>query len=315
MDETGYFVGIDVSKAMLDVHVRPGDGRARFDNNSTGWAELVAWLSPFSVVRVIMEATGGYERKAAQELLRQGLQVCVVNPRRVRDFAGASGVLAKTDRLDAAVLAHFAQVFDPHALSQADEAEARLAQYATVRDGLVGQRTSLSNQIGLNDDPDLLRLLQDLLEQVKARLADLERLIRACIREKAELRRRYEQLQSVKGIGPVAAVSLLAFMPELGRVSRRAIAALVGVAPYTRKSGKMQGQSRIAGGRAGVRRVLFMASLSAVRHNPVLKAFYQRLTKAGTSKKKALIACARKLIVILNAMVRDDKQWTPKITA
>lgn len=311
MGETDFFAGIDVSKAALDVHVRPGDMRGRFGNDRDGWAELGAWLSALRVARVILEASGGYERKAAQALLRRGLHVCVVNPRRVRDFAGARGVQAKTDRLDAAVLAHFAQVFDPPAAPQPDEAEAKLAQYATTRDALVTDRTRLSNQIGLSDDPDLVRLLQEILETIEAKLADLDRLIQTCIREKADLHRRYEQLQSVPGIGPVAAVSLLAFMPELGRVSRRAIAALVGVAPFTRQSGAWCGQSRIAGGRAPVRRALFMASLSAVRFNPILKTFYQRLIKSGAGKKKALIACARKLITILNAMVRDDKQWKP----
>ncbi|MHA7774534.1 IS110 family RNA-guided transposase [Roseibium sp. M-1] len=312
MDETVYFVGIDVSKATLDVHVLPGDTRERFGNDQTGWAELVALLSPFAVERVVMEATGGYERKAARELQRCGLHVCVVNPRRVRDFAKAAGILAKTDPQDAAVLARFAQVFDPPAAPQPDEAEAKLAQYATVRETLVAERTRLSNQIGLNDDPALLQLLHRLQQANKAAIADLDRLIQACIRQKADLLRRYEQLQGVPGIGPGAAVSLLAFMPELGQVSRRAIAALVGVAPFIRQSGTMRGQSRIAGGRASVRRALFMASLSAVRFNPIIKTFYQRLTKGGASKKKAIIACVRKLITILNAMVRDGKDWSQK---
>ena len=312
MDETVFFVGIDVSKAVLDVHVRPAGQSSRFGNDRAGWDDLVAWLSSFTVERVVMEASGGYERKAAHALQRSGLHVCVVNPRRVRDFAGACGILAKTDRLDATVLAHFAQVFDPPAAPQPDEAEAKLAQYATTRDALVANRTRLSNQIGLSEDPELVVLLQEILETLESKLGDLDRLIQARIREKAELHTRYEQLQSVPGIGPVAAVSLLAFMPELGKVSRRAVAALVGVAPFARESGTLKGQRRIAGGRAQVRRALFMASLSAVRFNPILKPFYQRLVKAGSSKKKALIACARKLITILNAMVRDQNQWKPK---
>ncbi|MFC6654307.1 IS110 family transposase [Roseibium salinum] len=295
------------------MHVRPGGSRAQFANDRAGWAALGAWLSPFQVERVVVEATGGYERGAVQALLRQGHCVCVVNPRRVRDFARACGYLAKTDRLDAAVLAHFAQVFDPPSASLPSEAQAKLAQYAALRDTLVAQMTRLSNQFAHMDDPDVEQLVRELQETTKAKLADLDLLIQSCIQDNADLRQRYDQLTSVPGIGPVAAVFLIACLPELGQISRHAIAALVGVAPFARDSGNLRGQRRIVGGRAPVRRALFMASMSAVRFNPVLKRFYMRLIDNGCSKKKALIACIRKLVTILNAMVRDNKPWQPAL--
>jgi len=314
MDETKHFVGIDVSKAALDVHVLPDNRSHRFANDRDGHAALGEWLPTATVERVVLEATGGYERKATQALQRQGYHVCVVNPARPREFAKAGSRLAKTDRLDAAVLAHYAQVFDPPPAPRPSDAEAKLARYASTRDAFVAQKTRLRNQLDLNDDADLERMLQDILETVEDKIAELDRMIQSCIREKAELSQRYDQLRAVPGIGPVAAVSLLAFLPELGQVSRRAIAALVGVAPFARDSGMMRGQRRIAGGRANVRRTLFMASLSATRHNPIIKAFYERLLKGGTGKKQAIIACTRKLLTILNAMFRDNKEWHPKTT-
>ncbi|WP_305988233.1 IS110 family transposase [Roseibium sp. MMSF_3544] len=309
------FVGIDVSKSVLDVHARPCNRREQFDNGPSGWSALGAWLCTLSVERIVLEASGGYERGATRALTKQGHSVCVVNPRRVRDFARASGYLAKTDRIDAAVLAHFAQVFDLPVARRPDDAQAKLAQYAALRDTLVAHKTRLSNQLGLLDDPDLRPVLEDLVKTLEAKLAELDRLIRRCIQDKADLSLRYEQLTSVPGIGPVAAISVMAFLPELGRISRRAIAALVGLAPFARDSGTMRGQRTIAGGRPSVRRALFMASLSATRFNPLIRTFYERLVKAGTTKKKAIIACARKLITILNAMVRDGKNWQAKQTA
>lgn len=314
MDKTEQFVGIDVSKAALDVHVLPAGTSRRFTNDRGGHTALGEWLSPHPVERVILEATSGYERKVTQALQRLGYHVCVVNPARPREFAKAGSRLAKTDRLDAAVLAHYAQVFDPPPAPRPGDVEAKLARYASTRDTFVAEKTRLRNQLDLNDDADLERMHRDILETIEAKLAELDRMIQSCIREKAELSQRYDQLRAVPGIGPVAAVSLLAFLPELGQVSRRAIAALVGVAPFARDSGMMRGQRRIAGGRANVRRTLFMASLSAVRHNPIIKAFYERLIKGGTAKKQAIIACIRKLLTILNAMVRDNKEWKPMIT-
>lgn len=314
MDETKYFVGIDVSKAALDVHVLPVGKSQRFPNDGNGLAALEEWLSSHPVERVVLEATGGYERKAVQALQQQGYHVCVVNPARPRAFAKAGSRFAKTDRLDAAVLAHYAQVFDPPSAPCPGDVEAKLARYASARDSFVAEKTRLRNQLGLNDDADLERMHRDILETIEAKLAELDRMIQSCIREKAELSQRYDQLKAVPGIGPVAALSLLAFLPELGQVSRRAIAALVGVAPFARDSGLMRGQRRIAGGRAKVRRMLFMASLSAARHNPIIKTFYQRLIKGGTGKKQAIIACSRKLLTILNAMVRDNREWQPMTT-
>lgn len=308
MDETDFFVGIDVSKAALDVHVRPGDTRERFDNDAAGWEALVSWLEPVGVVRVALEATGGYERGAAGALRGMGYRVHVVNPRRVREFARAGGYLAKTDRLDAAVLAHFAQVFEPNVEHLPSQAQVKLAQYAGVRDSLVCQSTRLTNQISHLEDPDARQILKTLLATLDDRLAELDAMIKTCIRE-SELNQRYEQLRSVPGIGHVSALALIAYLPELGKVGRKAIAALAGVAPISRDSGTLRGKRTICGGRAPVRRALFMACLSAVRFNPILKTFYQRLTQNGLSKKAAIVACMRKLLTILNAMVRDDNQW------
>lgn len=311
MEMAQVFVGIDVSKSVLDVHVRPCAMRDQFVNGPSGWLALGAWLSRLRVARIVLEASGGYERGAAHALMQQGHIVCVVNPRRVRDFARACGYLAKTDRIDAAVLAHFAQVFDLPVALRPDDAHAKLAQYVALRETLVAHKTRLSNQLTLMEDPDLRLVLEDLVKTLDAKLADLDNLIRCCIQDKADLCLRYQQLTSVPGIGPAVALSVMAFLPELGQISRRAIAALVGLAPFARDSGTMRGQRRIAGGRSAVRRALFMASLSATRFNPLIRTFYERLVKGGTTKKKAIIACARKLVTILNAMVRDGKKWQP----
>ena len=312
MESSSVFVGIDVCKRALDVHVRPLGLSARFSNTCSGWAELAAWLAPHPVERLVVEATGGYERGVARALCEAGHHVMVVNPRQVRAFAQAAGQRAKTDRLDAAILAHYGETFRRRTVSLPSPAEQGLADLQALRDSLSRQVTQLSNQRGHRLDEDVCQVLEETIASLNAQIERVDRMIADRIGADAQLTARYRHLQSVPGVGKAVALVLLTKMRELGTLSRRAVAALAGVAPFNHDSGPMRGRRAIAGGRADVRRALFMATLSAMRWNPVLAAFYKRLLANGTRKKVAIVACMRKLIVILNAMIRDQKQWDPK---
>lgn len=311
MESNCVFVGIDVCKVALDVHVRPHGLAARFANTGSGWAELAGWLGPHAVERLVVEATGGYERGVARALSAAGHHVMVVNPRQVRDFARAAGRRAKTDRLDAAILAHYGETFRHRPLSLPGPAEQGLAELQALRDSLSRQVAQLSNQRRHLVDAQVCRVLEETVASLSAQMERVERMIARRIAADADLAARYARLQSVPGVGRTVALVLLTRMRELGTLSRRAVAALAGVAPFNHDSGPMRGRRAIAGGRGDVRRALFMATLSAMRWNPVLAAFYQRLLDKGTKKKVAIVACMRKLLVILNAMIRDQKQWQP----
>jgi transposase len=309
MPKQGVFVGIDVSKRWLDVHVRPAAQGRRFANDEAGRAALCQWLSGWPVTRLVLEASGGYERAVARALDAAGLAVWVVNPRRVRHFARASGRLAKTDRIDAAVLAHFAETYDRPPARPRHPALERLAEYRRARHQVQSQIVALNHQLGQLADPALKARLTILRRHLADELKALERLMYEIVRTTPELAERYRQLTALPGIGPQAALALLADLPELGQLTRRTIAALVGVAPINHDSGALRGRRTIQGGRSALRHVLFMATLTATRHNPPLQAYYQRLIAAGKPAKLALVACLRKLVVILNAMVRDQTPW------
>jgi transposase len=307
------FVGIDVAKAELVVSVLPSAERFTVANDERGVRTLVERLRPMSTRLIVLEATGGYELLAVGALVAAGLPAIVVNPRQVRDFAKATGQLAKTDRIDADVLARFADVVRPTLRpvpdEHAQELEALLTRRRQLLDMLQAERNRTGQVFGKGK-----RLVK---KSLKAHIAFLERELRmtdtdlgAMVKASPVWRERDDLLQSVPGVGPVLSRTLLADLPELGRLSRRAIAKLVGVAPLSRDSGTMRGRRFVQGGRAPVRAVLYMAALVATKRNPVIRVFYQRLLAAGKPKKLALVACMRKLLTILNTIVRTERCWS-----
>lgn len=307
------WVGIDVSKGTLDVYLRPSGAQFQVTNHRSGITELVQRLQTFAIQQVIVESTGGLERQVAQALQEAGIAVSIINPRQGRDFAKASGKLAKTDRIDAAVLAHFGAAIQPPITVFASDQGRALQEAVTRRRQLVemlsaekNRRASLQAKMRQNVE----RHIEWLQQQIQELDEEIERLSQT----QAQWQSRIALLKSVPGVGQVIATTLIAALPELGSVSDKRISALVGVAPFNRDSGKFRGSRTIWGGRACVRSVLYMGTLVAVRHNPVLKRFYQRLVGRGKAKKLALTACMHKLLRILNAMVRDGQPWREPVT-
>lgn len=307
------FVGIDVSKRWLEVCVHGEEQSQTIGNDPDGMVRLVAWMRAIQPVMIVFEATGGYEQRAVTALSEAGLAVAVVNPTRVRRFAEAVGILAKTDQIDARVIAHFASVVRPSRNAHQTPLEERLAALVERRRQLLVSLVAEKNR--LSTCPECVRAgIQEHVVWLEERLEQLEEEIRTCLLQKPEWQARVEWIDSVPGVGPVTAATLVAELPELGQLNRQQIAALVGVAPFSRDSGPKHGKRRIGGGRSGVRRTLFMAALSASKHNPVIRAFYQSLLNRGKEKKVALTACMRKLLVILNAMVRKGEAWHSALT-
>lgn len=307
---TARFVGIDISKRSLDVALRPQGERRQESNDPAGIAQLVRYLRRLRPTLVVCEATGGWERALVSALGSAGLPIAVVNPRQVRDFAKATGQLAKTDTLDAQVIAHFAEAVNPQPRPLPDADTELLDQLVTRRQQLIEMRTAESNRRRLATGR-LRQQLDEHLAWLDRQLHDLDKELARTVRQNAEHRKQDDLVRSVKGVGPVLSATLLAALPELGRLDHKQIAALVGVAPFNRDSGTVRGKRRIWGGRGSVRTVLYMATLSAVRSNSILQLFYRRLTHAGKLKKVALVACMHKLLTTLNAMVRDQRYWQP----
>lgn len=303
------FVGIDVSKQRLDVHARPSGEDWSVANDAKGHAELVGKLASLSPTLVVLEATGGYQAAVAAELGASKLPVAVVNPRQVRDFAKATGRLAKTDAIDAAVLAHFAESIRPEPRPMPDELTVELQALVTRRRQLIDMRTAESNRLETCRVLPVRRNIQKMINLLTKQINKVEDDIDTTIKGSPLWREREDLLSSAIGIGPTTARTLLTQLPELGKLNRREVAALVGVAPFNDDSGKRNGVRRIRGGRAEVRSVLYMATIAAVRFNPQLQAMYQRLLARGKLKKVALIACARKLLTILNAMMKTNTSW------
>jgi transposase len=305
------FVGIDVAKAQLDMALRPTGERWALTNDDAGIAVLVPRLQAIAPQLIVLEATGSYQRAVVAALAAAGLPVAVVNPRHARDFAKATGQLAKTDALDARALAHFAEAVRPMPRplpdTQADELRALLAR----RRQLVTMRTAEQNRLG-SAPPRLQPDMQAHITWLNTRLTTLDDDLDTTLRASPVWREREELLRSVPGIGPVCARTLLLDLPELGTLNRQRLAALVGVAPLNRDSGTLRGRRTTWGGRAHVRATLYMSTLVAVRYNPVFKAFYERLRAAGKAAKLALTACMRKLLTILNAMVKHHAPWQPE---
>jgi transposase len=303
-------VGIDVSKDRLDVALYPENDAFSVSNDAAGWRSLCRRLRPLGVRAIGIEASGGYERGVIGALLEAGLPVRSVNAWKLRQFGKALGVLAKNDRLDAQVIAQFVASL-PTRPAQHDPQRARLAELVTARRQAVDLRQELSNQLEHLRDRELRRMHERRIRQIDADLARLDRRIGEAIDAVPAFAERCRLLRSMPAVGPVLAATLLALLPELGTIPNRAIGALVGVVPYDFDSGKMKGKRCIWGGRSSVRNVLYMAALVASRHNPTLKAFRQRLDASGKAPKIVLVAVMRKLLTILNAMLRDGREWTP----
>ena len=305
------YVGIDVAKATLDVAIGSDGELVQVENNEAGIARLLERLGEVEPTLVVLEATGGYETVVAGAIVGRGIAVAVVNPRQVRDFAKATGVLAKTDRIDARVLARFAEAVrpEPRPLPTAEAKE--LEEYLSRRRQLVDMLTMEKNRQSIANTERMKKSLKKHIDWLEEALRRANDDIDKAIRNSPAWREQEDLLRSMPGIGPVSARTMLAELPELGRLNRKKIAALVGVAPLNRDSGTLQGSRTCWGGRASVRQVLYMAAVTAVRCNPVIRRTYAALRTRGKKHKVALVACMRKLLTILTAMVRDQRRWSP----
>ena len=305
------FVGIDVAKDRLDVHLRPSGEVLAVGHDGTGLTVLVERLAELAPALVVLEATGGFEVTVAAALGAAQLPLAVVNPRQIRDFARATGRLAKTDRLDAEAIARFAEAVQPAPRPLPSAAARALGELVARRRQLVEMITSEGQRRRQARDPRLARRLDAHVTWLQKELAALETDLDDAVRGTPAWRAAEDLLASVPGIGKTSARTLIAELPELGRLDRRKIAALVGVAPINRDSGSFRGRRMVMGGRASVRTALYMPTLTAIRRNPPLPAFYQRLIGRGRPAKVAITACMRKLLIILNAILRDQTPWQP----
>jgi transposase len=304
--------GIDVSKDRLDVCILPGQTAFSVCNDAAGLDDLIDRFRQAEVTLIVAEATGGYETMMAASLLAARLPLVIINPTQVRHYAKALGQRAKTDRIDAAVIARFAATVQPELRPVADEATQLLAAFVGRRRQIIDMLVAERHRQRLIKDPRLLQSIQRLKAALERELADIDAGIEDSIRSSPAWCDKENLMSSVPGVGPVTARTLLGELPELGRLSGKQIAALAGLAPFTRQSGKWRGKSFISGGRAAVRTVLFLAAMAAARANPPLKAFRDRLIQAGKPRMVAIIAVARKLLTILNAIVRDNQPWSAK---
>jgi transposase len=309
--EHSTFVGIDVAKDHLDVHLRPTDEAFRVSYDDAGLAPLLARLRGVTPTVIVLEASGGYEVSLTALLASAGLPVAVVNPRQIRDYARAIGQLAKTDTLDARVIALFAEAVRPAARPVPDEQAQALGELIARRRQLVDMLGAEQNRRRLLRDRRVQRHLDAHIAWLEEALRRLDHDLTTLVRSTPAWREADDLLRSVPGIGPVTACTLIADLPELGRLDRRRIAALAGLAPFARDSGAFRGRRMIAGGRPHIRRVLYMATLSAIKHNPAIRLFHHRLVTAGRPGKVAITAAMRKLLTILNAMLRDRRPWQP----
>jgi transposase len=307
---TASYVGIDVAKAHLDVAVVPDGPTFQVPYTDAGLSTLIAQVRPFTPTLVVLEATGGYETEVATALVLAALPVAVINPRQVRDFAKALGRLAKTDAIDARVLAEFAARVQPEPRPVPDAAHQAFAALVTRRRQLVEMLTAERHRVPLARGP-VKHDLQAHIQWLEQRIKHTNDELRTALRDSPVWRTTDQLLRSVPGIGPTTAAVLVADLPELGQLTRRQLAALVGVAPLNCDSGQRRGTRTIWGGRAAVRGTLYMATLVATRHNPVIRAFYQRLRLAGKPPKLALVAAMRKLLTILNAIIKTQQPWAP----
>lgn len=297
------YLGVDVSKDQLDAFHQSWSAARSFPNTPAGARRLLKAVG--LPVRVVVEATGGYERTMVAECRQAGLDVCVVNPRQVRDFAKATGLLAKTDAIDARVLERFGSCLQPGPAPELRPEIAKLRELVRRRTALVEHRTAERNQLRKTLCPEVRADISSLIRVLDGRVAKLEKTIRALIEADAEMNARSRRMCLIKGVGPILAATLLAELPELGSINDRQAASLCGLAPFNRDSGRWKGQRRIIGGRGRVRRALYMPTLCAVRSNEHLSRFYQRLVAAGKPRRVALVAAMRKLVCVLNRLMAD----------
>jgi transposase len=312
MSESVY-VGIDVSKDTFNVASCPNVIKTLLPNTPQGHSELCKFLKEHPIALVVMEATGGYEKPIVAELLEAQFPAVVVNPRQVRDFAKGMGQLAKTDSIDAEILAKFAQVVQPARRPNKTAETTDLAELVNRRRQLNNLHTQESNRLAMSHHQKVRKSIQNVIKVLDHQIAQIDQLISDHIKSDDGFNQKDKILRSTPGVGPQTSAMLLSQMPELGELNRQEIASLAGLAPYDRSSGKWTGQSSIWGGRAEVRSVLYMAALSARRYNPVIKSFADRLESQGKAFKVVLTACMRKLLIILNTMIRNQTAWTVKI--
>jgi len=312
MSNTEKFVGIDVSKSELEVHVRPTSDHMTFANTEDGIALLIDFLKPFSASLVVIEATGGIEMVVVNALAAKTFPVVVVNARQIRDFAKAIGKLAKTDLLDAQVIAHFAEAVRPPLRPLKDEQTQRLHALNMRRRQLVQMIKAEQNRL-ITAPKWTIKTIKSHIAWLKKDLAKIDKEISNFIKDSPIWREKDAILQSFKGIGSVTSSTLLAAVPELGNINSKQLSALVGVAPLNRDSGLFRGKRTVWGGRENVRSVLYMAAMTAIRFNPVIQQFYKRLRDAGKPHKVAITACMRKMLVILNSMMKNQTYWMPTV--
>lgn len=307
------FVGIDVSKGSWDVCVlSTGEGK-KLSADNRGLEQLREWLKPHGRCLVVVEASGGYEQRLVAELIDAGHDVARVNPRQVRDLARSLGKLAKTDRIDARILALFAEKVQPRPCEKVPENQAELDALLTRRRQLVQMKSSEQVRLHQVRMREIRKSISHMLDELRKQIEEIDARIAQLIEDNEDWSQRVAQLASVPGIGPVTSRTLVAELPELGKLDRQAIAALVGVAPFNCDSGAFRGKRRIWGGRANLRSTLYMATLTARKHNPVIRRFADRLQRAGKAAKVILTACMRKLLVILNTMARTNTTWEPRL--
>jgi len=305
---SGIYVGIDVSKDRLDVAVVPSGDKRQFSNDEAGLSKLLGMLVKLAPTLVVMEPTGGFEVPLAGALAAEGLPVAVVNARQIRNYARAVGKLAKTDKLDAMIIAEFAHKVEPEVRPLRDEENQEIKAIVSRRCQLVEMLKAEKNRLAIapkHIKPNIMAHI----EWLRREMDDLDRNLRELIEASPIWREKDDLLRSIPGIGNVISATLLAELPELGTLNRREIASLAGVAPFNQDSGTIKGKRRIWGGRTSVRHALYMAALVGTRYNPVIKAFYTRLLQKGKAKKVALVACMRKLLTILNSIIRYRKAW------
>jgi transposase len=305
------YIGIDLSKKFLDIGEYPANRQWRLPNDAQGLSQLLTELQKIKPSLIVMEASGGLEHSVAEKLDEAKFKVAILNPRQVRNFAKAKGYLAKTDAIDAQVLAQYGKTMMPPVRPLPNKITRKIQSMISRRQQLVGMIVAEKNRLKQSPD-DLIELIEDHIAWMSNQLSELNNEIESMIKHRKVWSKKMDLLQTVPGVGPKLGATLVAHLPELGQLSHKQIASLVGVAPFNRDSGRWTGKRQIWGGRGQVRTMLYMATLSAIKYNDVIKSFYVRLKAAGKPSKVAHVACMRKLLVFLNAMVQSDQPWQPR---
>ena len=308
-------IGIDVAKATLDLHVLSAGQTQTLPNTQAGHEELIKLLPDPALCLIVLEATGGYEREVVADLTDAGYRVAVINPKRARDFAKALGLVAKTDRIDARVLALFAERVQPAPSDKTPEKQAEIQQLVARRRQLIDLKTQESNRWDVTHAKAARKSIQAVINTLEAEIRGIEKVIETLLESDDDWQQKIQLIQSVPGLGKVTAATVVADVPEIGKLNRQQISALIGLAPYNRDSGALKGKRSISGGRKSVRCVLYMAAMAARRSNPVIKAFADRLAQHGKPFKVVLTACMRKLLVIVNALVKSRQAWNPNLAS